>query len=48
MSDYRTARCFRCRAELDSETNTKCRQCGWLECHECGACGCDRGREDWS
>jgi hypothetical protein len=39
--DHRTTHCYNCMAkDLDNETDYECLACGWIICHECGACGC--------
>ena len=41
---FRTATCYHCQNELDSESNRTCPKCHWLKCNMCGACGC---RKEW-
>jgi hypothetical protein len=36
----RDARCWKCKAELSTETHQKCQVCNWIKCN-CGACGCN-------
>jgi hypothetical protein len=35
----RTAHCWACQTNLDSQTDYKCNSCRWILCR-CGACGC--------
>lgn len=35
----RSAHCYLCKSELDSQRNEYCSMCNWLKCN-CGACGC--------
>ncbi|GAA4880245.1 hypothetical protein GCM10023310_70540 [Paenibacillus vulneris] len=37
----RETHCWKCKAELSSRRNNKCRRCRWLVC-SCGACNCNR------
>jgi len=42
----RRSACWRCRADVDSDSDATCDACGWIVCR-CGACGpdCDAGAE---
>ncbi|HEC1728224.1 TPA: hypothetical protein R1703_001353 [Campylobacter lari] len=33
--------CFACKATVNSNSCSKCHQCGWLICSYCSRCGCD-------
>jgi hypothetical protein len=37
---HRTTRCYSCKTNLDNEVDLECRNCGWIICAQCGACGC--------
>lgn len=34
--------CWKCYIEVDSQYQSKCSNCGWLECPGCGSCRCNK------
>jgi hypothetical protein len=37
---YRASHCYRCKTPVDSRWHKICFICRWIECPQCGACGC--------
>jgi hypothetical protein len=41
----RDPECRKCSSGLATVASLKCLDCGWIICHNCGACGCGWGQE---
>jgi hypothetical protein len=39
----RQPHCYRCKTDLDSQSDDSCSSCGWIRCVQCSACGCYYG-----
>jgi hypothetical protein len=42
--EFRVDHCYECKKDLDSRKHAPCLTCGWMQCPDCKACGCQYNR----